>query len=109
MPKINSRSKGAAGERDLVNYFKEKHNIEGKRNFQFRSGHDGADITLFDGVHIEVKRVERINLEDAFTQANDDKLETDIPVIIHRKNHKPWTVSFRLDDLKLFLERFKIG
>ena len=51
------------------------------------------------GLHIEVKRTERLNLYDALEQAIDDMAEDDIPVVLHRRNHKPWVAIVRLDDL----------
>ena len=79
--------------------------ITARRGQQF-SGLEGEDIvTSLSGVHFEVKRTERLNLWDALAQAELDAGVDDVPVVLHRKNHKQWVVVVPLDQLKKLSER----
>ena len=57
-----------------------------------------ADIVGLPGIHVECKRVERLNLEDAMTQARSDAREGELPAVFHRKNNCEWVVSMTLTD-----------
>lgn len=50
------------------------------------------------GIHIECKRVEKLNLDAAMEQAIRDARAGEIPAVFHRKNRKEWKVTLRLDD-----------
>lgn len=50
------------------------------------------------GVHIEVKRVERLNIENAMSQAVGDSANGEIPIVAHRKNNCPWFVTMLAED-----------
>ena len=56
------------------------------------------------GLHIECKRVERLNVENALRQAEQDSQEGKIPVVMHRANREEWKVMLRLKD---FMEIWK--
>lgn len=58
------------------------------------------DIVGLDGVHIEVKRHERLNLSSAMNQAIEDadKFKDGAPALFHRRNRSPWMVTMLLDD-----------
>ena len=58
------------------------------------------DITGLPGVHIECKRVERLNIPAAFSQAVKDceKFHDGIPALFHRRNRQGWLVTMSLDD-----------
>lgn len=57
------------------------------------------DLYGLDGIHIEVKRREAVNLSAALAQAEADaqKFGDGLPAVFHRANRKPWTVSMPLD------------
>lgn len=95
---INSRRKGAEGERSLAKKLKE-YGYDCRRTVQYcgKSG-EAADIIGLPGIHIECKRVERLNLEDAMSQSKRDAREGEIPTVMHRKNNCEWLVTMRLDD-----------
>ncbi len=95
---INSKRKGANGERELSNILK-KHGYDCRRSQQFNGyAPDGQpDVIGLDGIHIEVKRVERLNIDTAMEQAIRD-CQDDIPTVWHRRNRKPWYVTMRLED-----------
>jgi uncharacterized protein YoaH (UPF0181 family) len=50
------------------------------------------------GVHIEVKRVERLNIHDAMAQSVRDSDGQAIPIVAHRRNHGGWMVTMRAVD-----------
>lgn len=95
---INSRRKGAEGERSLAKKLKE-YGYDCRRTVQYcgKSG-EAADIIGLPGIHIECKRVERLNLEDAMAQSKHDAREGEIPTVMHRKNNCEWLVTMRLED-----------
>lgn len=100
-PKINSRAKGAAGERELANYLKE-YGVEARRGQQFHGGGDSPDVvadTIFSDLHIECKRVEAGNLYSWLEQAKRDTKPGKRPVVVHRRNAREWVAILTLDDL----------
>lgn len=58
------------------------------------------DVTGIPGVHIEVKRVERLNVSQAMAQAVRDaeKFNDGAPALFHRRSREPWLVTMRLSD-----------
>lgn len=58
------------------------------------------DLYGLPGVHIEVKRVERLNVTEAMDQSIRDaqRFNDGVPALFHRRNHKPWLVTMRLTD-----------
>lgn len=105
MAKINSRAKGAAGEREFSNLCK-KHGFDTRRGQQY-SGIEGKDVVGLDGIHIEVKRVERLNVSQAIGQAIRDKAEDEIPIVAHRKNREPWLITMTADDWFKLYKKYK--
>ena len=99
---VNSRNKGAAGERELANILKE-YGYTARRGQQFCGKNGDADVVGLDGIHIECKRVEKLNIEKAMEQAKTDARAGEIPAVFHRKNRKPWLVTVSLEDfIKLY-------
>lgn len=94
---MNSRQKGAAGERELAKALR-SHGFETRRGQQYCGSNGDADVVGLPGVHIECKRVERLNLEDAMAQSRADARPGEIPVVMHRKNNCKWLVTLSLDD-----------
>nr|DAZ00426.1 MAG TPA: HOLLIDAY JUNCTION RESOLVASE HOMOLOGOUS RECOMBINATION [Caudoviricetes sp.] len=94
---MNSRQKGAAGERELAKALR-SHGFETRRGQQYCGSNGDADVVGLPGVHIECKRVERLNLEDAMAQSRADARLGEIPVVMHRKNNCKWLVTLSLDD-----------
>ena len=101
--KINSRQKGAAGERELANILKE-YGYDARRGQQFCGKNGDADVIGIPGIHIECKRVEKLNLENAMNQSINDAREGEIPTVFHRKNRMEWLVTLRMKD---FIELIK--
>lgn len=70
----------------------------------YETGHDAPDIDGIYGLHIEVKRVERLNLSEAMQQSENDARLHEIPVVMHRKNREEWQVTVKLHDLQRLAE-----
>ena len=99
---MNSRQKGAAGERELANILKE-YGYDTRRGQQYSGINGDADVVGIPGLHIECKRVEKLNLDTALEQSKRDAREGEMPVVIHRKNWQEWKVTLSLDDfIKLY-------
>ena len=94
---MNSRQKGAAGERELANLLKE-YGYDTRRGQQYSGINGDADVVGIPGLHIECKRVEKLNLDAALEQSKRDAREGEIPVVMHRKNRKEWKLTLLLDD-----------
>ena len=97
MAKINSRAKGARGERELSLKLKE-YGYDCRRGQQYCGSNGDADVVGLPGIHIECKRVERLNLYDAMAQSKSDAKEGEVPTIFHRKDRCEWLVTMTLQD-----------
>lgn len=101
--KINSKKKGAAGERELAKLLRD-YGYDTRRSQQYCGVNGDADVVGLPGIHIECKRVERLNICEAMEQAindsgaNDLPFGYDFPTVFHRKNNCEWLVTMRLED-----------
>ena len=101
---MNSRAKGALGERELASKLRE-YGYECRRGQQFCGMNGDADVVGLPGIHIECKRVERLNIDDAMSQAKRDARPGEIPAVFHRKNNGHWMVTVELDEwMKIYRE-----
>lgn len=100
---MNSKQKGAKGERELARKLKE-YGYDCRRGQQYCGANGDADVVGLPKIHIECKRVERLNLYDAMAQAKHDAKPDELPAVFHRKNHCEWLVTLTLDD---FIELYK--
>lgn len=94
---MNSRNKGARGERELAIKLKE-YGYECRRGQQYSGANGDADVIGLPGIHIECKRVEKLNIDAAIKQAANDARPGEIPVVIHRRNRCGWKITMRLED-----------
>ena len=94
---MNSRTKGKRGELEAAHILK-KHGYDARRGQQFAGINGDADVVGLPGIHIEVKRVEKLNIDEALEQAIRDKRESEIPVVMHRKNRTEWKVTMLFED-----------
>ena len=70
-------------------------------------GLEGEDVVGLDYIHIECKRVERLDLGAAIYQAIKDAEKNQLPAVFHRKNRENWKVTMELDDwIKLYSEYY---
>lgn len=97
-PKINSRTKGAVGERELADFLKAR-GYEARRGQQFSGGGDSPDVVHnLEGIHFEAKRTENLRLYPALAQAKRDAGKK-VPIVVHRANNKEWVAVVLLEDL----------
>lgn len=116
---MNSRSKGARGERELAELLR-KYGFNARRGQQYSGANGDADVEGVDGIHIECKRVEKLDvnswLEQSERDAYADSLKRGykvIPTVFHRQNFDPrrpakgkWKVTLYAED---FIELLKRG
>ena len=95
---MNSKRKGKIGELEFSRLCREQ-GYDCRRTAQY-CGNTGeaADVTGLPGIHVEVKRVERLNVSEAMGQAVRDARPGKIPIVAHRRNHEPWLATMRLED-----------
>ena len=102
---INSRSKGAKGERELAKILRE-YGYPCRRGQQYSGANGDADVVGLPNIHIEVKRRERLEIYSAIAQAVRDAKNDEKPTVFHRKNECEWLVTMRLEDwMKLYGDR----
>ena len=97
---VNSKQKGARSERELAKKLNE-YGFECRRGVQY-SGIGGEDVVGLPFIHIECKNVQKLNLRDAMAQSERDAKEDQTPVVIHKKDRKPWLVTLNLEDFITF-------
>ena len=100
---MKSQRKGRGGELELAGIL-EEHGIPARPGGALNFG-TIPDITGVPGIHVEVKRVEKLNVPEAMAQAIRDsqKFKDGMPALFHRRNRSPWLVTMRLDDwLKMY-------
>ena len=107
---MNSRRKGKVGEREFAALLRE-HGFDARRGQQFSGSPDSPDVVsdALAWLHVEVKRVQNLNLADACAQAERD-CGPAAPaghkkpwVVAHRRNHAPWLITMRAETFFNFL------
>ena len=95
---MNGCVKGANGERELAGVLRD-HGFVTERGGTCSYGKK-PDLSGLPGIHIEVKRVERLNINKAMQQAVADavKFQDGAPTVFHRQNRSDWLVTMRLED-----------
>ena len=93
---INSRRKGATGERELAHLL-QGYGYPAERGVQYSGLKGNADVVGVEGLHIECKRSERVTEEDFIKQAERDARKGQIPIVMYRKNGEQWKALLRLD------------
>ena len=106
MPKLNSRRKGAAYERDTSSFLK-WWNWPARRSQQFCGIGVGDVVVEDDGwpLHIECKNTQRLNLDAAMDQAVRDCPSDLLPSVWHHRNHGEHFVTMRRADFMELLPR----
>ena len=100
---MNSRTKGKRGELEAAHILK-KHGYDVRRGQQFAGINGDADVVGLPYIHIEIKRVEKLNIDEALSQSIRDAKDDEIPVVMHRKNRTEWKITMRLED---WIEMYK--
>lgn len=89
---MNSRDKGKRGELEFAHFLKDNHGIDARRGQQFSGGNESPDVVGVPGLHLEVKRVESLNIHAAVAQATKDA--AGLPwAVAHRRNGGKWLVT----------------
>ena len=102
----SSQRKGRDGERELRDVLQ-------NYGYQVECGEPVSfgtvpDLVGLPGIHIECKRVEKLNIPEAMRQAvrDSEKFRDGMPALFHRRNRQPWLVTMRLDDwMKVYTEK----
>lgn len=101
---MNSKIKGNKGERELAAILRE-HGYNTRRGQQFCGANGDADVEGLPGIHIEVKRVERLNIHEAMKQSIRDARPGEMPAVFHRRNREEWLVTMPFNDwIELYSE-----
>ena len=90
-----SQRKGRAGELELARIL-QNHGYDVHAGVS-RSFGSEPDLTGLPGVHIECKRVERLNVPEAMAQAarDSERFHDGAPAVFHRRSREPWLVEAR--------------
>jgi hypothetical protein len=100
-----SKRKGAAGELEAAAKLNEVLGTHLRRGRQYHGGPESPDVTGdLPGLHVEVKRTERLRLWEAVDQARRDAAVDQVPVVMHRANKKPWVVIVEVELLIRLLD-----
>ena len=100
-----SKRKGAAGEREAAEKLNEVLGTRFHRGRQYHGGPESPDLAGdLPGLHVEVKRCERLSLYKAMSQARHDASVTQVAAVMHRANGKPWMIVVQADDLIRLLD-----
>lgn len=102
---INSRQKGASGERECAEQLRLTMGWAARRSQQFSGNAGDADLVIdqMPTIFPEVKRVQRLNIPEAMEKAVE-QCKGKIPVLFHRTNRSKegWLVTLKLTDLTDF-------
>jgi len=90
-----ARNKGAAGERELAGILTDKLGFVVKR--KLGQARDGGDDIQVGRYRIEVKRRERIQIDQWSEQVEMAAQPGEIPVVVYRRNGQPWRVVVPLE------------
>lgn len=101
---MNSRNKGKGGELEAARVLR-LYGYDARRGQQYKGGADSPDVVGVPRLHIEVKRTEHFALYDALEQSKRDAGDNEIPVVMHRKNRRPWVMVLSVAD---FMELYRI-
>lgn len=93
----DSRAKGARGERELAKKLRE-FGFHARRGQQYSGANGDADVIGVPDIHIECKRVEKLNINKAMRQSLNDARQGEKAVVMHKKNDEKWLVTMTLAD-----------
>lgn len=100
---MNSRQKGKRGELEAAKVLKE-YGYETRRGQQYSGAAGDADVVGLPGIHLEIKRVEKLNISEAMKQSIRDARDGELPVVMHRRNRETWLVTM---PLRVFMVLYK--
>lgn len=106
--KINSRDKGARGEREVAKILTDQ-GYNARRGQQFSGSPDSPDVVVEGlpyNIHFEVKRVESGNPYKWLEQAERDA-GVKFPLVVHKRNGKDWIAILSLKDFLTMIKGTK--
>ena len=106
---VNSRRKGKEGELEFARECREAGYEAARRSQQYCGVAGDADVIGLPGLHVEVKRVNRLNIEQAMEQACSDAQAGELPVVAHRKDGGKWLVTMELDTFWRLYREWEAG
>lgn len=103
----SQQRKGADGERELVSILR-------REGYQVERGGSETygtvpDVIGLPEIHIEVKRVEHLNISEAMNQSARDakRFQDGMPAVFHRRNRARWMVTMALKDWLRMYRRWR--
>jgi len=106
---INSKIKGKAGELEFSRLCRSE-GYDTRRTAQYCGNtSEAADVVGLPYIHVEVKRVERLNINEAIRQSIHDADGKAIPIVAHRRNHDEWLITMRATDWFTLYKEFEAG
>lgn len=108
-----SKQKGARFELEIAHYLQAHGYSLAHRTAQHcgKTG-DAGDVEGIEGLHIECKHVEKLNLYAAYHQAVRDSSangDGNIPVVIHKRNRQETLVTMSIDDFVQIYSAYRNG
>jgi hypothetical protein len=102
-----SREKGKSGEREARDVLQRWGLLGARRGVQYRGGPESPDVVGFRGVHVEVKRVNALNLRSAMAQAIEEASEDHLPIVLSRADRHPWILHVYADEFPRLVKLFR--
>lgn len=95
----SAQAKGRRGEIELARYLQD-HGIKDARPGDPLNYGRQADVSGIDGLHIECKRHEKLEINKWYTQAAADaeRMQDGKPAVIFRQNRRQWMIVLSLSD-----------
>jgi len=95
----NNRQRGKYGERSARDAIRNYWLMDGcQRTGQTSAAVSGADLSNTGRIHVEVKLRKSLSVEKFLQQAEKDKRDGMIPVVLMRRDKGEWIVMLRIKD-----------
>lgn len=102
----SSKARGKRGELSLVHALRDAGFTEARRTAQYCGKAGTSDVVGIEGLHVEVKNQERLNIWSALSQSQRDTEadgKGDIPAVFFKRNRSGWYVALPLPNfIKLY-------
>lgn len=104
----SSKARGKRGELSLVHALRDAGFTEARRTAQYCGKAGTSDVVGIEGLHVEVKNQERLNIWPAMAQSQRDTEADgngDIPAVFFKRNRSGWYVALPLPN---FIKLYKL-
>ena len=104
----SSKARGKRGELSLVHALRDAGFTEARRTAQYCGKAGTSDVVGIEGLHVEVKNQERLNIWSALAQSQRDTEadgKVDIPAVFFKRNRSGWYVALPLPN---FIKLYKL-